>query len=167
MAKALWIIALTKVLSEIAGTKIFVVNITVKSIVLKLWLMSDPLMSQSKNFNPNLFLGRFQCRLSSVTITRTGATPASAVTSPSRMLTRPVHGLITRHSAIQVDSQECLQPPDPASHHIAARNEISSQLVWSTSESLATVSVIVPIRVTIAVQPNLANGSHIARSHTL
>ena len=66
----------------------------------------------------------------------------------------------------QVDSQECLQPPDPASHHIAARNEISPQLVWSTSESLATVSVIVPTRVTIAVQPNLANGSHIARSHT-
>ena len=66
----------------------------------------------------------------------------------------------------QVDSQECLQPPDPASHHIAARNEISSQLVWSTSESLATVSVIVAIRVAIAVQPNLANGSHIARSHT-
>ena len=67
----------------------------------------------------------------------------------------------------QVDGQECLQPPDPASHHIAARNEISSQLVWSTSESLATVSVIVPIRVTIAVRPNLANESHIARSHTL
>ena len=134
---------------------------------MKLWPFSHPLMSQSKNFNPNLFLGRFQCRLSSVTITRSGATPASAVTSPSRMLTRPVHGSITRHSAIQVDSQECLQPPDPASHHIAARNEISSQLVWSTSESLATVSVIVAIRVTIAVQPNLANGSHIARSHTL
>ena len=67
----------------------------------------------------------------------------------------------------QVDGQECLQPPDPASNHIAARNEISSQLVWSTSESLATVSVIVRIRVTIAVQPNLTNGSHIARSHTL
>ena len=67
----------------------------------------------------------------------------------------------------QVDNQECLQPPDPTSHHIAARNEISSQLVWTTSESLATVSVIVPVRVTIAVQPNLANGSHIARSHTL
>ena len=67
----------------------------------------------------------------------------------------------------QFDSQECMQPLDPASHHNAARNEISSQLVWSTSESLTTVSVIVPIRVTIAVQPNLANGSHIARSHTL
>ena len=67
----------------------------------------------------------------------------------------------------QVDGQECLQLPDPASHQIAARNEISSQLVWSTSESLAKVSVIVPIRVTIAVQSNLANGSHIARSHTL
>ena len=50
----LWIIALTKVLSEIAGTKIFVVKITVKSIVLKLWLMSDPLMIQSKNLSPNL-----------------------------------------------------------------------------------------------------------------
>ena len=101
VAKVLWIIALTKVLSEIAGTKIFVVKITVKSIVLKLWLMSDPLMSQSKDLNPNLFLGRFQCRLSSGTITRSGATPASAVTSPSRMLTRPVHGSITRHSDIK------------------------------------------------------------------
>ena len=100
MAKVLWIIALTKVLSGIAGTKIFVVKITVKSIVLKLWLMSDPLMSQSKNLNPNLFLGRFQCRLSSVTITRSDATPASAVISPSRILTRPVHVSITRHSGI-------------------------------------------------------------------
>ena len=59
MAKVLWIIALTKVSSEIAGTRIFVVKITVKSIVLKLWLMSDPLMSQSKNLNPNLFLAVF------------------------------------------------------------------------------------------------------------
>ena len=135
---------------------------------MKLWPFSHPLMSQSKNLNPNLFLGRFQCPLSSVTITRSGATPASAVTSPSRMVTRPVHGSITRHSDIKsTASPECLQPPDPASHHIAARNEISSQLVWSTSESLATVSVIVAIRVTIAVQPNLANGPHIARSHTL
>ena len=67
----------------------------------------------------------------------------------------------------QVDSQEYLQPPDPASHHIAARNGIGSQLVLSTFESLATVLVIVPIRVSIAVQPNLANASHIARSHTL
>ena len=66
----------------------------------------------------------------------------------------------------QVDGQECLQPPDLASHHIVLKTRISSQLVWSISESLATVSVVVPIRVTIAVQPNLANGSHIARSHT-
>ena len=66
----------------------------------------------------------------------------------------------------QVDGQECLQPPDPVSHHIVLKTRISSQLVWSISESLATVSVVVPIRVTIAVQPNLANGSHIARSHT-
>ena len=166
MAKVLWIIALTKVLSEIAGTRIFVVKITVKSIVLKLWPFSHP-HEPIKKLDSKSFPRRFQCPLSSATITRSGATPASAVTSPSRMLTRPVHGLITRHSAIQVDSQECLQPPDPASHHIAARNEISSQLVWSTSESLATVSVIVAIRVTIAVQPNLANGPHIARSHTL
>ena len=42
----------------------------------------------------------------------------------------------------------------------------NSQLVLSTSESLATVTVVVPTRVTIAVQLNLANGSHIARSHT-
>ena len=68
---------------------------------MKLWPFSHPLMSQSKNLNPNLFLGRFQCRLSSVTITRSGATPASAVTSPSRMVTRPVHGSITRHSDIK------------------------------------------------------------------
>jgi hypothetical protein len=68
---------------------------------MKLWPFSHPLMSQSKNFNPNLFLGRFQCRLSGVTITRSGATPASAVTSPSRILTRPVHGSITRHSDIK------------------------------------------------------------------
>ena len=67
----------------------------------------------------------------------------------------------------QVDSQECLQPPDPASHHIAARNEISSQLVWSTSESLATLSVIVAICMTITVQPDLANRSHVVKSHTL
>ena len=46
VANVLWIIALTELLSETAGTKIFVVKITVKSIVLKLWLMSDPLMSQ-------------------------------------------------------------------------------------------------------------------------
>ena len=56
----MWIIALTKVLSEIAGTKIFVAKITVKSAVLKVWLMSDPPMSQSKILSPNLFLGRFQ-----------------------------------------------------------------------------------------------------------
>ena len=68
---------------------------------MKLWPFSHPLMSQSKNFNPNLFLGRFQCGLSGVTITRSGATPASAVTSPSRILTRPVHGSITRHSDIK------------------------------------------------------------------
>ena len=59
MAKVLWIIALTKVLSEIAGTRIFVVKITVKSIVLKLWPFSHPLMSQSKNLIPNLFLAVF------------------------------------------------------------------------------------------------------------
>ena len=44
----MWIIALTKVLSEIAGTRIFVVKITVKSIVLILWPFSHPLMSRSK-----------------------------------------------------------------------------------------------------------------------
>ena len=74
-----------------------------------------------------------------------------------------VNNTLFRH---QVDGQECLQSPDPASHHIVLKTRINSQLVWSTYESLAIVSVIVPIRVTIAVQPNLANGSHIARSHT-
>ena len=66
----------------------------------------------------------------------------------------------------QVDSQECLQPPDPAPCHRVLKTRTDSQLVWGTSESLATVSVIVPTRVTIAVQPSLANGLHIARSHT-
>ena len=33
VAKALWIIALTKVLSEITGTKMFVVKVIVKSTV--------------------------------------------------------------------------------------------------------------------------------------
>ena len=46
------------------------------------------------------------------------------------------------------------------------KTRTNSQLVLSTSESLATVPVVVPTRVTIAVQLNLANGSHIARSHT-
>ena len=59
---------------------------------MELWPFNHPLMSQSKVLNPNPFLGRFhrrfQCRLSSVTITRSGATPACAVTSPWRMLTR-------------------------------------------------------------------------------
>ena len=64
----------------------------------------------------------------------------------------------------QVDSQECLQPPDPAPHHSAPQNQISPQLVLSISESLATVAMTVPTRATIAVQLNLANGSHIARN---
>ena len=129
---------------------------------MKLWPFNHPLMSQSENFNPNLFFGRFQCHDSTIRCDsrfRSNLTLANANPPGSWVNNTPF-----RH---QVDSQECLQPPGPAPHHIAARNEISSQLVWSTSESLATVSVIVPIRVTIAVQPNLANGSHIARSHTL
>ena len=55
MAKVLWIIALTKVLSEIAGTKIFVVKITVKSIVLKLWLMIHRLMTPVKKLESKSF----------------------------------------------------------------------------------------------------------------
>ena len=66
----------------------------------------------------------------------------------------------------QVDSQECLQPPDTAPCHSVLKTRINSQLVLSTSESLATVAMTVPTRATIAVQLNLANGSHIARSHT-
>ena len=46
------------------------------------------------------------------------------------------------------------------------KTRTNSQLVLSISESLTTVPVVVPTRVTIAVQLNLANGSHIARSHT-
>ena len=123
----------------------------------------SPALSQSKNYQS---LAVFDAGLLQRPMTRVGTTPALAVTSPSRKPVRPIHGSITRHSAIQVDSQECLQPPEPAPHQIAARNEISSQLVRSTSERLATVPVIVPTRVTIAVQSELANGSHIARSHT-
>ena len=67
----------------------------------------------------------------------------------------------------QDDNQDCLQPPGPAPRHIAARNQISPQLVWSFSESLAIVPVGVPTRMTIAAQPELANRPHIARSHTL
>ena len=44
------------------------------------------------------------------------------------------------------------------------KTRINSQLVLSISESLTTVPVVVPTRVTIAVQLNLANGSHIARN---
>ncbi len=99
-------------------------------------------------------------------MTRVGTTPALAVTSPSRKPVRPISRSITRHSAIQVVSQDCLWPPDPAPCHSVLKTRINSQLVLSISESLATVPVVVPTRVTIAVQLNLANGSHIARSHT-
>ena len=164
MAKVLWIIALTKVLSEIAGTRIFVVKITVKSIVLKLWLTAHERIKklETKSFPSPFSMPTQQCYDNTIGCDsrfRSNITFADGNPPSSWVNNTPF-----RH---QVDSQECLQPPDPASHHIAARNEISSQLVWSTSESLATVSVIVAIRVAIAVQPNLANGPHIARSHTL
>ena len=97
-------------------------------------------------------------------MTRVGTTPAVAVHPASRELARPIRRSITRHSPIQVVSQKCLQPPDPAPHHSAPQNQISPQLVLSISESLATVAVTVPTRATIAVQLNLANGSHIARN---
>ena len=113
---------------------------------MKLWPFSHPLMSQSKNLNPNLFLGRFQCPLSSVTITRSGATPASAVTSPSRMVTRPVHGSITRHSDIKSTARSACSRQ--IWHLTTSLPETKSA---RSSESLATVLVIVPIRVTIAV----------------
>ena len=100
------------------------------------------------------------------TMTRVGTTPALPLQSASSELARPIHRSIMRHSAIQVVTQKCLWPPDPAPCHSVLKTRIDSQLVWSTSESLATVSVIVPTRVTIAVQPSLANGLHIARSHT-
>ena len=97
-------------------------------------------------------------------MTRVGTTPAVAVRPASRELARPTHRSITRHSAIQVVSQKCLQPPHPAPCHSAPQNQISPQLVLSISESLATVAVIVPTRATIAIQLNLANGSHIGRN---
>ena len=100
-------------------------------------------------------------------MTRVGTTPAPVLQSASRKPVRPTHRSITRHSAIKTTARIALQPPGPAPRHIAARNEISSQLVWSFSESLATVPVVVPTRMTIAAQPELANRPHIARSHTL
>ena len=51
-------------------------------------------------------------------MTRVGTTPAVAVRpAASRELARPTHRSITRHSAIQVVSQKCLQPPHPALCH--------------------------------------------------
>ena len=97
-------------------------------------------------------------------MTRVGTTPAVAVRPASRELARPTHRSITRHFAIQVVSQKCLQPPHPAPCHSAPQNERRPQLVLSISESLATVAVIVPTHATIPVQLNLANGSHIARN---
>ena len=101
------------------------------------------------------------------TMTRVGTTPTVVVHPASRELARPIHRSITRHSAIQVVSQNrsaCgRQTRHPAT---ALKTKISSQLVLSVSESPSTVAVDVPTRATIdiAVQPNLANGSHIARS---
>ena len=112
--------------------------------------LESPLMSQSKRFQSKSF--------------PFAVTPAVAVHPASRELARPIRRSITRHSPIQVVSQKCLEPPDPAPHHSAPQNQISPQLVLSISESLATVAVTVPTRATIAVQLNLANGSHIARN---
>ena len=131
---------------------------------MKLWLMSGPLMSRQKTCK--YFPRPFPMQTLQRTITRVGTTPALALQSASSELARPIHRSIMRHSAIQVVTQKCPWPPDPAPCHSVLKTRINSQLVWSTSESLATVSVIVPTRVTIAVQPSLANGSHIARSHT-
>ena len=53
---------------------------------------------------------------------------------------------------------------DPAPCHSALKTQIISQLVPSVSESFWNIEVIVSTRATIAVQPNLANESNIARS---
>ena len=90
--------------------------------------------------------------------------PLSYCTLASWELVRPIQRSITRHSAMQVDSQQCLWPPNPAPCHNALKTQISSQLVLSLSESPSTIEVILSTRATIAVQPNLADGSHIARS---
>ena len=129
----------------------------------------SPALSQSKNFNPWPF-SMLDPAAPDDTSGYDSRSRSNVTLAKARKPVRPIHGSTTRHSAIQVDSQKCLQPPEPAPHQIAAKNEISSQLVRSTSERLATVPVIVPTRVTIAVQSELANGSHIAtciaRSHT-
>ena len=127
----------------------------------KLWLMS-----QSKNFDPNLSRWPFSMLDSATHDDTSGYDSRSRIAVSLADAGPPDSQVNNTPFCHQDDSQDCLQPPGPAPRHIAARNEISSQLVWGTSESLATVSVIVPTRVTIAVQPSLANGSHIARSHT-
>ena len=155
----------TKVLSGTKSDQYLIFNWN-----MKLWPFSHPLMSQSKNLKPNLSPWPFSATDSAAdsaasddtsgydSRSRSNVTLAKAGPPDSQVNNTPF-----RH---QVDGQECLQPPDPASHHIVLKTRINSQLVWSISKSLATVSVVVPIRVTIAFQPNLANGSHIARSHT-
>ena len=95
-----------------------------------------------------------------------GSTPVVAVRPASRELARPTHRSITRHPTIQVVSQRCLQPAHPAPYHSAPQNQISPQLVLSISESLTIVPVIALTRVTIAVQLDLANGSHNARKRS-
>ena len=73
--------------------------------------LQSPAHEPIKKLESKSFLGRFQCRLSGVTITRSGATPASAATSPSQILARPVHGSITRHSDIKstARSAQCVK----------------------------------------------------------
>ena len=100
-------------------------------------------------------------------VTRVGTTPTLAVHPASQELDRPIHRSITCHSAIQVVSPKCPWPPHPAPCHSVLKTRINSQLVESISESLSTISSIVPTCVTITVPPAQSRPSYIARSHTL
>ena len=122
----------------------------------------SPALSQSKNFNPWPFSmldpaapddtsGYDSRSRSSVTLAKAGP-PDSQVNNAPFCHTSCQPGL-------PVAATPSTLPP-------RVKTRTNSQLVLSTSESLATVPVVVPTRVTIAVQLNLANGSHIARSHT-
>ena len=124
-------------------------------------------MSQSKNFDPNLSRWPFSMLDSATHDDTSGYDSRSRIAVSLAEAGPPDSQVNNTPFCHQDDSQDCLQPPGPPPRHIAARNEISSQLVWSFSESLATVPVVVPTRMTIAAQPELANRPHIARSHTL
>ena len=127
-----------------------------------------------KNFHSKIFpLGRFLMPDPAAHVTRVGTTPTLAVHPASQELDRPIHRSITCHSAIQVVSPKCPWPPHLAPCHSVLKTRINSQLVESISESLSTISSIVPTCVTITVPPATTSAvvtiihcekSHIARN---